>query len=132
MSCRGVHFALTDVEVRALESREGDRAGLEYVQEEIEEKFFKNRRDDLVETDKAWDAIHRCLTDGTLSNASASPLELVVLGGRSLCSGDDYIMTPQAIRRGPHCSPTPGCRDKNEPARFLRPDRRRGLRWRPG
>ncbi len=32
--------------------------------EEIEERWD---RDWLCETDKAWDAIHRCLTDGSLS-----------------------------------------------------------------
>jgi len=93
MAARGVHFALTDAEVWKLESRDGDTARLEYVQEEIEEQFFDSREDDLVETDKAWDAIHRCLTDGTLVSANASPLGIVVLGGRSLYSGDDYIMT---------------------------------------
>ena len=93
MAARGVHFALTDKEVRELESRDYDEARLEYVQEEIEEQFFENRQDDFAETDKAWDAIHRCLTDGTLGGASTSPLEIVVLGGEQFYSGDDYIMT---------------------------------------
>src|SRR5688572_14930894 len=60
----GVHFALTDDEVRELESRGNDGARLEYVNEEIEKQFFESRRDDLVQTDKAWVAIHRCLADG--------------------------------------------------------------------
>jgi hypothetical protein len=97
MAARGVHFALTDAEVRELESRDDDEARLEYVQEEIEEKFFESRQSDLAETDKAWDAIHRCLTDGTLKGASTSPLEVVVLGGKSLYSGDDYIMTLKRV-----------------------------------
>src|SRR5437667_3411323 len=101
MSARGVHFALTEADVRELESRENDEARLEYVQEELEEVFFETREDDVAETDKAWDAIHRCLTDGSLSTSSGRPLELVVLGGRSLYSGDDYIMTlkrPEDVR----------------------------------
>lgn len=93
MAARGVHFALTDGEVRELESQGDDEGRLEYVQNEIEEEFFESRQDDLAETDKAWDAIHRCLTDGTLGCASGSLLEIVVLGGKSLYSGDDYIMT---------------------------------------
>jgi hypothetical protein len=97
MGARGVHFALTDAEVRELASRDDDEARLEYVQEEIEEQFFENRQDDLAETDKAWDAIHRCLTDGTLGGTSKSSLEIVVLGGESVYSGDDYIMT---LKRG--------------------------------
>jgi hypothetical protein len=43
MAARGVHFALTDVEVRELESRDADEARLEHVQEEIEEQFFESR-----------------------------------------------------------------------------------------
>lgn len=93
MAARGVHFALTVAEVRELESRADDEARLEYVQEVIEEEFFESRQEDVAETDKAWDAIHRCLTDGTLAGTSRSPLEIVVLGGKSLYSGDDYIMT---------------------------------------
>ena len=71
------------------------------MQEELEEQFFESREGDLAETDKAWDAIHRCLTDGTLQCASGSPLEIVVLGGQSLYSGEDYIMTlkrPDEVR----------------------------------
>jgi hypothetical protein len=101
MSCLGVHFALSDLEVRELTSRPDDEARLAYVQEEIEEDFFANRQDDLVETNKAWDPIHRFLTDGTLDGDSGDPLELVVLGGRSLYSGDDYIIvlkTPEQVR----------------------------------
>jgi hypothetical protein len=58
MAARGVHFALTDAEVRELESRHDDESRLEYVQEEIEARFFESRQDDLAATDKAWDAIH--------------------------------------------------------------------------
>ena len=118
MAARGVHFALTDVEVRELESRDADEARLEHVQEEIEEQFFESRQGDLAETDKAWDAIHRCLTDGTLGGASTSPLEIVVLGGESLYSGDDYVMT---LKRAdevravvPHLARTSG--DRSNPA----------------
>jgi hypothetical protein len=44
-----------------------------------------------VETDKAWDAIHRCLTDGTLSYGP-TPSHKCVLGSGSLHEGDDYIV----------------------------------------
>ena len=96
MAALGVHFALTEAEVLELESRD-DEARLDYVQQEIEEQFFENRQDDFAETDKAWDAIHRCLTDGTLRGASTSPLEMVVLGGKSLYSGDDYIIVLKSV-----------------------------------
>lgn len=42
-----------------------------------------------VDTDKAWDAIHRCLTDGGLDpDGGEYPLSHVVLGGRHL--HDEY------------------------------------------
>jgi len=44
-----------------------------------------------VDTDKAWDALHRCLTDGTLDpDGGAYPLSHTVLGGRYL--HDDYYV----------------------------------------
>ena len=101
MGARGVHFSLSDLEVTRLESYESDEDRLAYVQEEIEETYFETRRQDLVETDKAWDAVHRCLTDGTLAGATRHPLALVILGGRLLYTGDDYIMTlksPEEVR----------------------------------
>jgi hypothetical protein len=45
------------------------------------------------ETDKAWDALHRCLSDGTLDLAGGSyPLSHVVLGGMQLYEGEDYVV----------------------------------------
>ena len=47
----------------------------------------------VCETDKAWDAIHRCLTDGRLDfDNGAEPLRLCILGGERLYSGDDYLV----------------------------------------
>lgn len=44
-------------------------------------------------TDKAWDAIHRCLSDGTLGcGRRLSPLDMTVLGGGHHHDGDDYIV----------------------------------------
>jgi hypothetical protein len=48
----------------------------------------------VCETDKAWDAIHRCLTDGTLGLESGPlPLRLCILGGEQLHEGEDYIVS---------------------------------------
>jgi hypothetical protein len=101
MGARGVHFSLGDLEVERLESYESDDERLAYLEEEIEETYFETRKQELVETDKAWDAIHRCLTDGTLAGATGHPLALVVLGGRLLYAGADYIMalkSPEEVR----------------------------------
>ncbi|GAB2673315.1 YfbM family protein [Kribbella swartbergensis] len=86
----GMHFAITDEDRRKLLKMEGDDEGIsEYVHEVIEE-----RDDDYnVETDKAWDAIHRSLTDGRLAfDNGSSPLNLAVLGGKLLTSGEDELV----------------------------------------
>ncbi|WP_433220890.1 YfbM family protein [Dactylosporangium sp. CS-047395] len=48
----------------------------------------------LCEVDKAWDAMHRCLTDGTLrlGRHGGGPLELAVLGGGQHYEGGEYIV----------------------------------------
>ena len=88
MACRGVSFALSSEELSRLLAAETDADRIGIVQEEIEEKWDE---DHLCQLDKAWEAIHRCLTDGTL-NPGKPPLSLAILGGRSLYGGSDYIM----------------------------------------
>ena len=56
-------------------------------------------RDWLVETDKAWDAIHRCLTGGTLEYGP-TPLHKCILGEASRHEGDGYIVNLLGTRRG--------------------------------
>lgn len=93
MACRGVHFAITDQDLEALRAAESDEAVIEVIQEEIEERWEKDQGF-VCETDKAWDAIHRCLTDGHLGfDNGTDPLRLCILGGEQLYSGDDYIVS---------------------------------------
>ena len=48
----------------------------------------------VVETDKAWDAMHRCLTDGSLLYVSGEyPLNHCICGGRQLIRGRDYTVS---------------------------------------
>ncbi|QJE95352.1 YfbM family protein [Luteolibacter luteus] len=91
MACLGVHFAITDEDLVALRQAGSDEALMEVI-EGIEERWEEG--ENLVcETDKAWDAIHRCLTDGTLSFESGTePLNLCILGGEQLYEGEDYIV----------------------------------------
>ena len=59
---------------------------IERVREEWNEHY-------LAETDKAWDAMHRALTDGSLDpNGGSFPLNRVILGGRHLHQGSGYIV----------------------------------------
>jgi len=60
------------------------------VTEEVEEAWDEAW---LYESDKAWDAIHRCLTDGRLELENGSPpLNLVVFGGEQLYTRGDYYV----------------------------------------
>ncbi len=87
----GVHFAITAEQERALlaaaDGGDDDRVG--ELLEEIEESWADEEL--KADTDKAWDAIHRCLTDGTLDpDGGEYPLSHAVLGGRHL--HDDYYV----------------------------------------
>jgi hypothetical protein len=98
MACRGVFFALTEEQSTRLSSALDDDELMGII-EEIEEEWDE---DNLAECDKAWDAMHRCLSDGTLDgNAGSYPLNRCVLGGKSLHEGNDYIVclvSPPEVR----------------------------------
>lgn len=92
MACRGVHFAITDDDLSALRSADSDDTVMEVIQI-IEERWEKDEGF-ICESDKAWDAIHRCFSDGSLAfEGGSEPLRLCVLGGEQLYEGDDYIVT---------------------------------------
>ncbi len=90
MACRGIHFALTADESARLLAAGGNEA-VRAVVEEIEERWDEEW---LAETDKAWDALHRCLSNGTLYYDEGDyPLNRAVLGGKHLYDGDEYVVS---------------------------------------
>lgn len=94
MSCLGVHFALTDDDVAAIRAIENEQERLSYLQEEIEERCLAKPGTYAAESDKAWDAMHRTLTDGQLTwDGGTYPLNHVVLAGELLYTDNDYIMS---------------------------------------
>ena len=94
MSCRGVHFGVPQDVVEKLFSLQNDKALVHFIQEELENEYFGSQGDHLCETDKAWDAIHRCLTDGRLLFDNGDyPLNQCILGGKQLHKGNDYIVS---------------------------------------
>jgi hypothetical protein len=99
MACRGVLFSISQKQAEQLRAARGDDASvLGIVQDEIEQAWDEAH---LCETDKAWDAIHRALGDGTLESGEA-PLNLCILGGEQLHEGDEYIislLTPEQVSR---------------------------------
>lgn len=85
----GVHFALTATQLKKLRAARGDDDAVLEVTSEIEETWSSGW---LAEADKAWDAMHRALSDGELTfegGAKHAPLGLVVLGGESIVEDDD-------------------------------------------
>lgn len=102
MACRGVLFAITNADVRALLSARMAANRDEAVWEVIEEIEERWEEDWVMETDKSWDSMHRCLTDGKLEFENGDyPLNHCILGGTQLYDGEDYIIslkTPQQVR----------------------------------
>jgi hypothetical protein len=90
MAFRGVLFALTGSQEAALVASRHDDEVLRFV-DELETAWDW---DWLCEVDQAWDAMHRCLSDGSLAlgRRTGRPLELVVLGGGHHHEGEDYVV----------------------------------------
>ncbi|TDC24991.1 YfbM family protein [Kribbella albertanoniae] len=98
MACRGYFLALDEPSVALLLAQDGNDEGLIEV---IDELGMTNAPDEC-EVDKAWDGIHRCLTEGRLGGEDGTyPLNAVVLGGLPLHRGDGYVVsynTPAEVR----------------------------------
>jgi len=91
MGCLGVHFAVDEGVARRLLAAAGDDEKLvEIVQEDIEEAWDEEQ---LFQSDKAWDALHRCLSNGTLNvQEGRPPLNQCFFGGRILNEEADYFV----------------------------------------
>jgi hypothetical protein len=90
MTTRGVHFALTDSDREKVLATSDPEDLVELISERLEPKYLANDRWSF-QLDKAWDALHRSLTDGQLLYETGPfPLAYAVLGGKPLDAGDDY------------------------------------------
>ncbi len=100
MGCRGVLFAIEKSEVDALLAFKDEEELVDHVHEELEERELGGPW--AAETDKAWDALHRCFDNGKLTlDGGEYPLNHIIFGGRQLCtSGEFYIAlkTPDQVR----------------------------------
>ena len=101
MPHRGTFYAVTPEEADRLLSLVGNDAALAaealdlYTIERQKSRF-------LAAVDKAWDILHRCLTDGSHRDLGkgASPLSWCILGGKSLHGGKEFIIcyvTPEQV-----------------------------------
>ncbi len=89
MVCRGHYCAITENLANQLRDASDDEV-LRILDNEIGDATDGER---TQAADKAWDAIHRCLTDGTLNCTSGSILEKCVLGGEQLYNGHNYVIS---------------------------------------
>jgi hypothetical protein len=106
MAGRGGFNAITPEQMGRLlairyESDLDDDACDEAIMEEVSriEETIDSESLDFLHVDKAWDAIHRCLTGdqtpgGMVNpNSGTGPLKLCVLGGAELMEADHHIIT---------------------------------------
>jgi hypothetical protein len=98
----GVHFALTAADQKKLLGLKTEDERVELITEVFEEKYLEDSKWSF-QTDKAWDALHRSLTDGQLLYATGPfPLAYAVLGGEPLEVGADYtacLVTPAQVAK---------------------------------
>ncbi len=85
MRGQGIHYALDIVEQEVMDEIRSDGAlfsFLEIIMRHRPKKWYQ-------ETDKAWEAIHRCLADGTFDyKHSPDPLHNCILSGDNLYDGE--------------------------------------------
>jgi hypothetical protein len=87
---RGYHIALGREHAKRLFGLKEDQAILQFLEELKADRDIK-KSGRLLDTGTAWDAIHRCLTEGELDPAAGDfPLNHAVLGGKQLHQGTDY------------------------------------------
>ena len=94
----GMHFAISYDQAMKLLKCKSDEDLTQMVEEEIEEVATE---ENSFQTDKAWDAIHRCLSNGTLDvRQGTRPLNMAILGGNILNKEQDYfvvLLTPTEV-----------------------------------
>jgi hypothetical protein len=89
MASLGVHFALTAEEASPLmDTPYMTDDKIRAFVSEIEHRWDKEW---LQETDKAWDAIHRCLTDGNLEYGD-TPFHMCILPHDNICVDEGYTV----------------------------------------
>ena len=95
MSCLGSLVALTAeqrAKLEALPNGEERYFYVDSVKEEAGEEFWQY-------LDKSWDALHRCLAQGTPGSEQLDtewgtyPLNLAIIGGKEMSDDDNYIVS---------------------------------------
>jgi hypothetical protein len=101
VSTLGVHFALDSTELQLLLDAPDPESLLELVSEVVADADAEGE-EWSHRTETAWNAIHRCLTNGRLEyEAGPWPLAYSVLGGQHLYGGDEdrvvMLVSPEQV-----------------------------------
>lgn len=100
MSNIGIFFALTAIKAAEFQALPDQNRQQNYVYD----TFYSAPASEIqsVNVDVAWDAIHRCLGDGSLNeDPAAYPMRLAVLGGVVLNTQPNFIMrlkSPEQVK----------------------------------
>lgn len=87
----GYHVALSREHAKRVFANKDDSTLPPLIEELRNDKTLK-ANGQVLDCKRYWDPIHRCLTEGTLDpDAGEFPLNHVILGGKRLHQGDDYI-----------------------------------------
>jgi Domain of unknown function (DUF1877) len=90
MAGLGVHLAIGEEVVSRLLAAEDDADVVSIVRQVEADPDPRY----VFSTGRAWDPLHRCLTDGTLAPPAGSfPLSHAVLGGVQLCEDDGHLVS---------------------------------------
>lgn len=84
MRGQGIHYALDIVEQDVLEEIKTDGALFSFMEIIMRHRLKKWYQS----TDKAWEAIHRCLADGTFDYQSREPMGNCILSGDNMYEGE--------------------------------------------
>ena len=93
-SSPGVLLSLSSEQVEELKAIDDEDDRIDFLQSRIDEGLFDDPSYLKAETDTAWNAIQRCLTDGRLGFENDKfPLSHAILGGEQLYSSDHCILS---------------------------------------
>lgn len=92
MSNAGIFFALTALELASMQESVSQGTYREWVDAAYTQRS-EHAPSRMLNVDAAWDAIHRCLGDGSLNEDPTDyPLRAVILGGKPVGHDEGLIM----------------------------------------
>lgn len=109
----GHHIALSRDHAKRVFANKDDASLPPLIAELLGDKSLR-ANSQILDVKRTWDAIHRCFTEGALDPEGGEfPLNHVILGGKKLHNGDDYVAV--VVRPDMVTFIAEGLRDVKEP-----------------